>query len=696
MFLTTSSSQGQTYPVVAAPSVTEIERWIVYQNVDGSFTIQMGDLFYLGAIESVGWVVGNSSITQASEFQLVDQGAGQVALQISAGDPAQWLPVRYSVNVQLPYLVFQIPSVQPGDSDGQTFFNFRQQTITPSLATIQGSKNAQGLDFQNVDLSQADLSGVDCTGADFTNASLEGANFSGAMLKNAIFVGADLDNANFSGAILDGAYFTGTDVSKVQWGAGISAIGAHFTGAFGIGCNIGSSSPKVNADFTHADFTGADFSKSDFSYALLIEATLIQGVFEGANFQGVDFTSAQLGGLDKTAAANMGFTYMPNATFSKANLFGVSFAFATVFGASTHMSDAATMEQCDFSNAYLEGINLTGAALQGAKFDNACLVGVNLTEAHLSPTLSGSIVSSLAGACLQGANFTQSNLTNADLSNATVAFSQGTLNVRYCNPMVGGPFPPPPDYEPLNYSATQGLDLTTMTAQTVCPNELTVAANQVLGKSLQQMLTPPNPRKEWVPISCSSSASEGATTDEPDSSYGTASAVIETPHLVLPTFSLRHFRDLRRLYDDSEVKRYLFWNQQFSDRQLKAMIHFWRLQQKKTGITRWPIYRKADKVFVGVCGFSHSPDAGGVEISLAIMPEFRGNPIVKEMYRAVLRHGFSRLGLSRIFGLSQPENIAIKRFESKLGFRFLRRIMVNGATYYDLSEFTPEDLSKLD
>jgi len=696
MFLTSSSSQGQTYPTVSAPSATEIERWIVYQNADGSLTIQMGDLFYLSAVASVGWVAGNSAIEQATPMKIIDQGSGQVTLQILPAGQTQWLPVRYSVNVQLPYLVFPIPGDELKVALADTFYNFAQTMITPSLAAIQNSKNAQGVDFQNVDLSEADLSGVNCTGADFTNANLESTNFSGATLTNAIFVGASLDNANFSGATLDGAFFTGTHVSKVNWGTAISAKGTHFKDTVGISCKIGSANPNQHADFTQADFTGADFSKSDFSYAYLNEATLIRAVFIGAIFQGVDFTSAQLGGLDKTAAADMSFTYMPNVIFSKANLFGVSFVFATVFGASTQMSDAATMEQADFSNAYLEGINLTAATLQGAKFDNACMVGVNLTKAQLSPTLSGSITSSLAGACLQGANFTQSDLTNADLSNATVALLQGTLNVRYCNPLFKGPFPPPPDYEPLNYSATQGLDLTTMGAQTVCPNELTVAANQKQGNSLQQMLTTANPRKEWVPVSCSSSKSKEATGGKLDSTPDNPSVVIETPNLVLLTFSLRHFRDLRRLADDPEVKRYLFWSQQFSDRQLKAMIHYWRVQQKKTGITHWPVYRKSDKAFVGTCGFSQSPDAGGVEVSLGIMPAFRGDPIVMELYRAVLNHGFSSLGLERIYGLAEPENMTIKRFESKIGFRFLRRILVKGTIFYDLSEIRPEDLTSSD
>ncbi len=103
---------------------------------------------------------------------------------------------------------------------------------------------------------------------------------------------------------------------------------------------------------------------------------------------------------------------------------------------------------------------------------------------------------------------------------------------------------------------------------------------------------------------------------------------------------------------ETDLNGILAWNQSFSDRQLKAMIHHWRVQLRKTGITRWPVYRKSDNAFVGMCGFSQNPDAGGVEVSLGIMPEFRGDPITKELYRAVLNHGFSKLRLDRIFWLS--------------------------------------------
>ncbi|HEV2764911.1 MAG TPA: GNAT family protein, partial [Pyrinomonadaceae bacterium] len=293
-------------------------------------------------------------------------------------------------------------------------------------------------------------------------------------------------------------------------------------------------------------------------------------------------------------------------------------------------------------------------------------------------------------ACLHGATFTQAKLDQADLTGTTVAFDQGTLDVRFCNPLVNGPFPPPPGFEPLNYTATAGLDLTTMTARTVCPNGLTVAANQRLGHGLQTMLTISNPATQWVPVGCTPS-SVGRDEDAAGAA-GRSSVVVETPHVRLFRFSLRHFRDLRRLADDPEARRRFFWNQQLTDARLKAVIQHYRLRGEQAGVTCWPAYRKSDRAFIGVCGFAPNEEAGGVEINVAVMPEFRGDPLVREMYLAVLRHGFTRLGLPRVYGMVEPDNTAALRFISKVGFRHLKDVTVGGLIPYQLHEITPADL----
>lgn len=686
-YLTAASSQGRTYPVVAAGTAGETERWMTYQDPQGNTVLQMGDLFYLSMEEQVGWIVGDPSESNAAYFRYVSGGGGTVSLEVYLADAARWAPVFYNLDPVTPYLEFELGPEPP--SGPGIYQALAQVTITPPLAEIQSSRNGRGYDFRNVDLSGQNLGGIDFTGADFTGAMLDGASFAGATLAGAVLVAASLAGTSVAGAVLDGADFTGANLSTLVWGQGISARKTIFVGCVGNKCRIGTSNPAVHADFTGAFFAGSDFTGSDFTGALFASASMAGGVFVGANFQAADFTGAQLGGLAGTRAAELAYAYLPNVVFTKANLYGVSFVYASLFGASTSIANATSLEQADFSNAYMEGIKLTGAALQGAKFSNACLVSVDFTGAVLSPTLSGSVPASLAGACLHGAIFTGATLTSADFTGATVSFANGTIYVQYCNPITGGPFPPTPG-EPLNYRATSGLDLSTLTASTVCPNGLTLAANRQMGSTLAQMLTIHSPATSWSPVRCAPTAGEGGGAGGATAEHD--GVILELPDAVLRTPDGFRLRDLRAITRDPEARRFAYWGMELPDARLKAMVHHYRLRQKRKGFSAWPAFRKSDRAFIGVFELAESEVAGGVEINVAVMPGFRGDPLVKELYRAVLSLGFSRLGLERILGVVDAGNAAALRFVDKIGFRYLHDVFVQKSFPFRLYEIRREDL----
>jgi uncharacterized protein YjbI with pentapeptide repeats len=312
------------------------------------------------------------------------------------------------------------------------------------------------------------LEGFTLTKADFSNSDLSRTNFQRAQLESAKFQSAILIDCIFSKCRLEGASFAPnpSDPNKVS-----------------------------------TDLSGARFSSAVLSRASMRQALLLRTVFTSATMDEIDLTSAQLGGVDRSAAASLSYAYLANAKLDKANLFGVNFSYVTLFGASTSVTQTATMEQANFSNAYLAGIDLTAANLRGASFVGACLVNVRLNNAVLLPTASGSVGASLAGATLQGVDFTGAQLNHADLSNAAVAFANGEIPVRYCDE-YGYPFPEPPHFLPLRFGPTIALDLNTMGPETKCPNGFTVLENQLDKKTLQQMLTSANAPTTWYPAKC--------------------------------------------------------------------------------------------------------------------------------------------------------------------------------------------------
>lgn len=367
-------------------------------------------------------------------------------------------------------------------------------------SVIWGDKiAAQNTHFENTNLAGLRFpAAANFSGAFFNDARLTGTVFQGAILTDATFNGATIDKMDVTGATLNGAVFAGLDVSPVIWGSEICAPGAHFERCLFKGCHFGK--PAVTADFSKAFFNEASLPKVDLTGATLISATFYGANLTGAVLNSADFTQARLGGSSTEKPATLTFAVMGNVLLPGADLFGVNFVAVTLYGEKTQISNAATIEQADFSNAYLEGISFASSNLRGARFNGACLVGANFTNAKLGVSTGSSMSASFAGACLNGAIFNGADLAGVNLANASVSFANGRFPVRYCNER--GAEPPLPATIPINCRPTTGLDLTALSQDTICPNGLTVADNQACGIALPDMLSAPAAPTQWCVASC--------------------------------------------------------------------------------------------------------------------------------------------------------------------------------------------------
>ena len=110
-----------------------------------------------------------------------------------------------------------------------------------SEANLRGV-NLSFVDLRGAHLSGADLRGVDLIGADLRSAYLIGAYLSGADLRSAHLSGADLLGADLSGAYLSGVDLIGAHLSRANLSGtnlrGADLIGAHLSGAYLNGCFI--------------------------------------------------------------------------------------------------------------------------------------------------------------------------------------------------------------------------------------------------------------------------------------------------------------------------------------------------------------------------------------------------------------------------------------------------------------------------
>ena len=163
-----------------------------------------------------------------------------------------------------------------------------------------------------LDLSEADLRGIDLSSANLNRADMRGANLREANLSKATLIEADLSGANLDHAELfsimgtkirlDGASLCGTNLRE-----------ARLEGAF---------------------LRTADLSKADLQFTYLDKADLIDTIFRETRLVGATITNA----------------YLYNAEFTKANLAGSDFRRSNIEGAS--------FRECKFANSTLLKVTL--------------------------------------------------------------------------------------------------------------------------------------------------------------------------------------------------------------------------------------------------------------------------------------------------------------------------------------------------
>ncbi|MBV9775531.1 MAG: pentapeptide repeat-containing protein [Acetobacteraceae bacterium] len=511
-YLTSYIGQSGIYPSISALAPqTDSEKAILYAQPgpDGGYAIVLVaqapitedvSLAYLTGQPDLGTVITDPESRNAQTLRILPLGDHQLGTwSICDTKKRDWTTLGYTLGLDIDMVLLDYLDRAPKPLT--TLLSVR---VTPSYAELAASKKGQKADLRYVDLTGLDLSGVDFTGADFTGAILNNAKFHGATLTNAVFTGATMTGVDFSATLdgvttLDGATMSGLDLSSVVWGTGISALGTHFENSLLVGCTIGSSS--ATAKLSGSFFTGADLSRADLTGAKLCSADLTGANLTGATLDSANLTQATLGGSATAAPAVVAYALMGNGILTEANLFGVNFAGATIYGGETRLDRAATLEGADFSNAYLEDISFSGSNLKGARFDGACLVGADFTNAVLTAFEGSGAPASFVGACLPGAIFTGAHLAGTNFANAAVSFASGEFLVRYCR--AEGLLPPlSDDPEPIEYYATTGLDLTTLRPTTVCPNGSTLAANQARGIGLDAMLTAPGAPTSWCAPAC--------------------------------------------------------------------------------------------------------------------------------------------------------------------------------------------------
>jgi uncharacterized protein YjbI with pentapeptide repeats len=224
--------------------------------------------------------------------------------------------------------------------------------LAAQINALQRENKPAPIELSNANLSGMDLQGVDLSRADLRGANLQRATLTGANLHAAILRGADL-----SGAILIGATLVANlDQAKL--------VGADLTDAYLNGAGL------VGADLSHATLVGASLFEADLSRASLVDANLTDVYMPKAQLPGARLEGATL------VRTNAYSVDLQGAHLSGANLQGANLTQASLNGADL---SAADLSQALLNNADLTEANLTRVLVDGAQMRGALLQGSNRT-----------------------------------------------------------------------------------------------------------------------------------------------------------------------------------------------------------------------------------------------------------------------------------------------------------------------------
>jgi RimJ/RimL family protein N-acetyltransferase len=144
---------------------------------------------------------------------------------------------------------------------------------------------------------------------------------------------------------------------------------------------------------------------------------------------------------------------------------------------------------------------------------------------------------------------------------------------------------------------------------------------------------------------------------------------LETTRLALRRFTPEDLGWLAELYADADVTRYLGGTK--AREEVAALLdeRILRYYDEHPGLGIWLTIERASGDRLGFHVLNHIRGESIVQVGFILRKPAWGRGIASEMGEALLRYGFSTLGLARIAGMAHTENLASQRALAKIGLR---------------------------
>jgi ribosomal-protein-alanine N-acetyltransferase len=142
---------------------------------------------------------------------------------------------------------------------------------------------------------------------------------------------------------------------------------------------------------------------------------------------------------------------------------------------------------------------------------------------------------------------------------------------------------------------------------------------------------------------------------------------LTTTRLGLRPFTEADFDWLAALYSDPDVTRHLGGVKSRSDARVFFDARILRYYEEHPGFGMWMTIRRSDAQPVGFHLLNHIRGESIVQVGFTIAKAAWGAGYATEMAEALPRYGFVDMGLPRIAGMANRDNLASQRVLAKIG-----------------------------
>lgn len=167
--------------------------------------------------------------------------------------------------------------------------------------------------------------------------------------------------------------------------------------------------------------------------------------------------------------------------------------------------------------------------------------------------------------------------------------------------------------------------------------------------------------------------------------------IIKTERLLLRQIVENDIENVFKGLSHPDVIKYYGVSYNNLDATKAQMNWFAELEQTGKGVW-WAISSTDNKIFYGAGGLnSLSTEHKKAEIGFWLLPEYWGKAIMQEAMPLICNYGFSKLGLHRIEGMVETDNIICKRAMAKLDFIFegtMRHCEIKNGKFISLDIFS--------